>query len=125
MNDTEARAFADEWIAAWNSHDLDRILAHYHEDVRLATPFAIRLTGREGPIVGKLALRAFWAGALEEFPHLSFTLYGVYAGIDSVVINYRSVNSLAGAELLRFDADGRVVEVVAHYRPEVPRLTLG
>ncbi len=26
-------AFAIEWEAAWNAHDLNRILAHYAEDV--------------------------------------------------------------------------------------------
>ena len=26
-------AFAAEWIAAWNAHDLDRILAHYAEGI--------------------------------------------------------------------------------------------
>ncbi len=27
MTESEAQAFADEWVAAWNSHDLDRILS--------------------------------------------------------------------------------------------------
>ena len=27
-----ARRFAEEWIAAWNAHDLERILAHYTDD---------------------------------------------------------------------------------------------
>ena len=26
--------FAEEWIASWNSHDLDRILSHYTEILR-------------------------------------------------------------------------------------------
>jgi len=26
---------AQEWIAAWNAHDLERILAHYADDVEL------------------------------------------------------------------------------------------
>ena len=27
-----AETFAAEWIAAWNSHDLESILSHYVED---------------------------------------------------------------------------------------------
>ena len=27
--------FAAEWIAAWNSHDLERILAHYTDDFEM------------------------------------------------------------------------------------------
>ena len=29
------RTFPDEWIAAWNSHDLDAIMSHYADDVTL------------------------------------------------------------------------------------------
>ncbi len=25
--------FAQDWQDGWNSHDLDRIMAHYHEEV--------------------------------------------------------------------------------------------
>jgi SnoaL-like protein len=118
MTDAEAQAFADEWIAGWNSHDLDRILAHYRDDVTLSTPFVARLLGREGIVAGKVALRSFWSLALERFPDLTFTLYGAYAGAQSVVLNYRSVAGLAGAEFLRLDEHGRVIEVLAHYRPD-------
>lgn len=118
MTDAEAQAFADEWIAGWNSHDLDRILAHYHDDVTLSTPFVARLLGREGVVAGKAALRSFWSRALERFPDLNFVLYGAYAGEQSVVLNYRSVNNLVGAEVLRFDEHGRVIEVIAHYRAD-------
>ncbi len=121
MTEAEAQAFADEWIAGWNSHDLDRILRHYHDEVTLSTPFVARLLGREGVVAGKAALRSFWARAFERFPDLEFKLYGAYAGTQSVVLNYRSVAGLAGAEVLRFDDHGRVIEVLAHYRPDVPR----
>jgi ketosteroid isomerase-like protein len=28
-----AQRFADQWIAAWNSHDLVSILSHYRDDL--------------------------------------------------------------------------------------------
>lgn len=40
------RAFADrfaaEWIAAWNAHDVERLLSHYRGDAGFAT------TARQG-----------------------------------------------------------------------------
>jgi hypothetical protein len=36
----EPDAFAAEWIAAWNAHDLDRILSHYAADAVVRTPVA-------------------------------------------------------------------------------------
>ena len=54
-------AFAREWVAAWNAHDLERILSHYAEDVVLRSPVAARLLPESsGEIRGIDALRA-WA----------------------------------------------------------------
>ena len=40
MTEDEARSFAADWIEAWNSHDLDRIMTHYAEDLVLVSPIA-------------------------------------------------------------------------------------
>jgi len=55
-----AHRFAAEWIAAWNAHDLDRILAHYTEDIEMSSPI-IRILADEpsGTLKGKPALRAY------------------------------------------------------------------
>ena len=37
--------FAEDWIASWNSHDLDRILAHYTEDFEMSSPLIVQLMG--------------------------------------------------------------------------------
>ena len=45
--------FAKEWIDAWNSHDLDRILAHYAEDIEISTPMIKMATqGKEDNFQG-------------------------------------------------------------------------
>src|SRR5262245_48004117 len=33
MNQERALAFAEAWVDAWNRHDLERVLAHYAEDI--------------------------------------------------------------------------------------------
>jgi len=38
MDHEAAERFAREWYAAWNAHDLDRILSHYADDVEMASP---------------------------------------------------------------------------------------
>jgi ketosteroid isomerase-like protein len=40
MTEAEAEVFALEWVAAWNSRDLERILQHYTEDVEITSPLA-------------------------------------------------------------------------------------
>jgi hypothetical protein len=58
MTIDEARAFAAEWIAAWNSHDLDRVLSHYAANIVFLSPFAQQLVGN-GRVSGLPALRAY------------------------------------------------------------------
>jgi ketosteroid isomerase-like protein len=38
-------AFASDWIAAFNAHDLARILDHYRADIELVSPLYLRFTG--------------------------------------------------------------------------------
>src|SRR5262247_4031095 len=61
-----AHRFAKEWVAAWNSHDLDRILAHYEEDFEMSSPIIIALVGEpSGKLRGKTAVGTYWAKALQ------------------------------------------------------------
>lgn len=61
VSQAQADALAQEWIEAWNKHDLDAILTHYSDDVIFTSPFAVALTGKEdGTLHGKKELRAYW-----------------------------------------------------------------
>jgi len=116
MNAIDFAAHAQEWIAAWNAHDLERILAHYSDDVELSSPLVAKLTGRsEVTIRGKAALRDYFARGLQAYPNLRFDFIRLYPGVRSCVAEYRSVNGLLSAELMEFDAQGKVRRVLAHY----------
>ena len=39
MTDEQAHAIAEAWRAAWNSHDPERVIAHYASDVTYFSPF--------------------------------------------------------------------------------------
>ena len=113
---------AQEWLAAWNAHDLEQILAHYSEDVELISPFVAKLTGKsEGVVRGKAALRDYFARGLQAFPTLRFDFIRLYSGVGSCVLEYRSVNGLLSAELMEFDEHGKVRRVLAHYSARPPQ----
>ena len=113
----QAQSFAEEWYAAWNSHDLDAILAHYADDVEFTSPFVVALNeDPSGTIHGKDELRDYFARGLERFPDLRFEPLEVLAGVDSVTLTYVSVEGRRAAEVMTLGADGRVVRVLAHYR---------
>lgn len=110
-----AEHFAADWIAAWNSHDLARILDHYHEDFEMASPRIVQIAGEpSGRLRGKAAVGAYWAKALALQPELQFTLIASFVGADSVALHYRGPRGLA-VETFFFDAEGRVVNAAAHY----------
>ncbi len=112
-------AFARDWEAGWNSHDLDRIMAHYHPEITFRSARAQALVGA-GTLHGQAALRAYWARALERQPELRFELVDVFEGHDMMVLTYRNHRGILAAETLRFGADGRVVEASACHRKEAP-----
>lgn len=116
MTEAEAQSFAHEWISSWNSHDLDRILRHYADDVEVTSPLVESVLGPgQVTVRGKAALRDYWAKALARYPDLRFVLYRAYAGPRSLVLHYQSVQGLIGAECMELDGHGLVRRVLAHY----------
>jgi len=115
MDKDFAENFAKEWIAAWNSHDLDRILEHYEDNFEMSSPIIRTLVGEpSGTLRGKAAIRSYWAKALEKAPDLHFELLTVLAGVDSITVYYKGHRGLS-AEVLHFGPRGKVRAAFAHY----------
>ena len=108
-------AIAKEWIEAFNAHDLQRILVHYHEDVTLSSPVAMRLTGR-AQVEGKAALQRYFETGLKRAPDLKVTLLEVLHGATSLCVRYHTnVRDQTACECMELGADGRVSRVLCHY----------
>jgi hypothetical protein len=115
ISSTFALHFANDWIAAWNAHDLERILSHYTDDFEMASPVIAQLAGEpSGMLRGKAAIRAYWSKALAQRPDLHFELVQVFAGAGSVTLTYRGHRGLS-AEVFWFDDDSKVPRAAAHY----------
>ena len=116
MTEADAQRFALEWAESWNSHDLDRILSHYSEDVEVTSPLMETVLGPGRVSVrGKQALREYWGPALARYPDLQFVVFRAYAGLNSLVLHYQSVQGLVAAECMEFDDQGAVRRVLSHY----------
>jgi ketosteroid isomerase-like protein len=104
MDSLFAQRFTDAWLDAWNSHDIDAILDHFHDDVVFSSPLAQRIVeGSHGYVRGKDELRAYWTEGLARNEELHFTLEGIYVGVDTLVINYRNHTQKLVNEVLIFD----------------------
>ena len=119
MDKEFAEKFGEEWIAAWNSHDIDRILSHYADDVEMTSP-VIRKLGKEptGMLMGKDTLRNHRSKALAANPVLDFKLLNTFAGVDSIVIHYLGHRGLS-AEVFYFNDTGKVGRAYAHYELDI------
>ncbi|MBB5515471.1 ketosteroid isomerase-like protein [Rubricella aquisinus] len=104
--------FARDWEAAWNAHDLDRIMAHYTDDIVFRSRKAIAHTGT-GALRGKADLRRYWAAALNQQPDLRFRVQSVLGGHDMAVIVYLNHRDVLAAETLYFREDGLVEQAAA------------
>jgi hypothetical protein len=83
IEQTWANEFAKEWIDAWNSRYLDRILSHYVDDFEMSSPLIIELKrDASGVLRGKTAIRDYWAIGLAAVPPIQFELIDVHEGID-------------------------------------------
>ena len=110
-----ASKFAQEWLEAWNSHDLEAILSHYAEDVCFASPYIVAILGEEsGVIEGKASLRRYWQLGLERIPDLHFELVSILTGINRITIYYQGHAGMV-AESFQFDVTGKVIEAFACY----------
>jgi ketosteroid isomerase-like protein len=104
MNHSQASDFAERWVKNWNAHDLEGLLSHFSDDVVFTSPVAAQVVPDSGGIVrGKDALRRYWAAGLRRIPDLQFSVEAVYAGVRTVVINYRNHVGNLVCEVLTFD----------------------
>lgn len=117
----DPRTFAAEWIAAWNAHDLERILVLYAEDVVFLSPHALTRTG-SGRVEGIGGLRGYWGPALEAQPNLRFEFQSMLVGFESLTLLYRNHKGEQAAESFEFDANGRVSRSIACYGEHISAL---
>lgn len=114
--ESESKEFAREWVAAWNSHDLDAIMFHYEANVVLISPAAAKiLNNPSGTVEGDAALRSYFKRGLELYPNLHFQLLDVMCGLSSIVIYFKNQKGTRTAEFMEFGPNGKIIRVVANY----------
>lgn len=108
--------FAADWIAAWNAHDLERILSHYADDFEMTSPRIVEVVGEtSGTLKGKERVGEYWAKGLSLSPDLQFELISVLTGVESVTLFYKNHREQFVAEVFHFNAEGKVERAFAHY----------
>lgn len=111
-----AEHFAEDWIAAWNAHDLPRVLSHYEDDFEMTSPLIVDIAGEpSGVLRGKQSIGAYWEKALRLSPDLRFEKLGVFPGVRSLAIHFRNQKGRLSVETFEIGDTGRVVRAAAHH----------
>jgi len=98
---------AHAWFAAFNTHDLEALLALYANDAEHFSPkLKMRRPGTEGWVRGKDALRDWWRDAFERLPSLRYEVMKLTADDEQVFMEY--IRHVEGEDDLRV---GEVLEV--------------
>ncbi len=110
----KAEQFANDWVSAWNSHDIDKIIGHYDKDIVLTSPIASKLLG--GPkVTGIEAVRGYFLKGLDAYPNLHFEILDVLCGEESIILYYKNQNGIMAGEFMRLNDEYKIVEMYAHY----------
>lgn len=88
------------WFAAFNAHDLEALLALYHESAQHYSPkLKVRRPETNGLVTGKDALRDWWSDAFHRLPTLRYEVLKLMADEEQVFMEY--IRQVEGEEDLR------------------------
>ena len=90
-------------------------LALYREDIIFKSPRIRTVSGeKSGVLRGKSAVRDYLCRIFDWRPDLNCSVDHVYAGVDSVALEYRFAHGLHGIEFMTVDAEGLVTFAVGN-----------
>lgn len=108
-----------KWFEAFNEHNLENLLSLYSDNAQHFSPkLKIRQPETNGLIIGKNALRTWWADAFERLPNLHYKVTSLTANEQRVFMEYiRQVpneEDMLVAEVLEIDKGLIIVSRVYH-----------
>jgi hypothetical protein len=109
----QLQQIAIRWFDAFNSKNLENLLALYDDDAQHFSPkLKIRQPETNGLIIGKEAMRVWWQDAFDRLPTLHYKVTSLTANTDRVFMEYiRQVEGEADmlvAEVLELK-EGKIV----------------
>jgi SnoaL-like domain len=112
----DSRSLAEQWIEAWNSHDLDRIMHHYATDIEFEANTVVRRWQKpDGRLVGLDELRAHFQLGLKLAPDLRFELEEFLSSPSGYAVLYRRENGNRVLDVVELNSEGKARRVKAFY----------
>jgi len=113
------RRLVEEWMEAWNSRDLDRIMEHYASSVEFEANTVVRRWNRpDGRLHGANELREHFRIGLELAPKLHFELEEIFLSPSGYAVLYRRDNGNRVLDVVELNTNQQAVSVRAYYLDE-------
>lgn len=89
MQTQKNKDIAQQWFAAFNTHQLEQLLNLYDDDAAHYSPkLKIRQPETNGLVRGKAALRAWWKDAFDRLPDLYYQQTSLTANNERAFLEY-------------------------------------
>lgn len=120
MKPEELNQIARQWFAAFNEHNLEKLLSLYDEQAEHFSPkLKVRHPETSGLIRGKAALRGWWKDAFDRLPTLQYEVLRLTPHEDRVFMEYirhvKGEDDIYVGEMLEV-RDGRIVASAVFHR---------
>lgn len=111
---------ARQWFDAFNNHNLEQLLALYHDHAEHYSPkLKVRQPETGGLIKGKTSLRAWWRDAFDRLPTLQYELLRLTPAHNRVFMEYlrhvENEEDLYVGEMLEV-VDGKIIASAVFHR---------
>ncbi|MEQ8303712.1 MAG: nuclear transport factor 2 family protein [Cyclobacteriaceae bacterium] len=89
MESIHLNDIAAQWFAAFNAHDLEKLLSLYDDNAEHFSPkLKVRLPETKGLIKGKSAMRSWWQDSFDRLPTLKYEVVRLTPHDDRVFMEY-------------------------------------
>jgi ketosteroid isomerase-like protein len=106
----------NDWVDAWNSHDLERIMHHYANTVEfIAQTVVSRWDKANGKLKGKEELRLHFSKGLALAPNIHFTIEEILWAPNGYAVLYHRENGNRVLDAVELDEAGLAIRVTAYY----------
>jgi len=111
-----AKDFANDWIESWNSHDIEKIISHYEEELEFKSPLIVeRYSDPDGIIYTREKLKEYFLIGLTNNPSLIFELKQVLLGVNFLTLYYKNARGGETSEIFEFNENNKVIKSVSCY----------
>lgn len=99
MNTVFAKKFSKDFINSWNSHDIEKIISHYAEELEFKSPLVVkRYSDPNGTIYDREKLQEYFLIGLTNNPKLTFKFKQLLLGVNGLTLYYENARGGETAE---------------------------